>query len=549
MQHAPTVDHADAVRAELARIVASPDFDASERNRQFLTYVVGETLADRADRIKAYSIATSVFGRDENFDPQLDSIVRIEAGRLRRSLEHYYLTSGAQSTLRIAIPRGTYVPTFISMADVDAGDDVGSVVARHRPARDRHPERKPVILVLDFGDESVDQSRFLASGLTRQIVVGLTRFAALSIFGQQTAQELRAERDLAKLRCALGVDYFVSGGVYHSGGLLHVDVILIEAESGRFLWAETFERPCDPADLLLIRDEVAANVVRTLAQPWGVLFSNLAAASEGKRMDDLTSFDAIVRYHQYGAAFDAALYPVTRATLERAVQIDRDFGEAWACLSMLQKDALRFGFRVAGDPPAPVMMKRAMESARRAVSLSPHSSLCFLALGQACWFTGDIEGGLSALSTALKLNPNDTEVMAELGQRQCMRMDWDVGVAHILAAYERNPALPPNFRVGLALWHFVHGRLFEAQSEVARMSASGIMYRHFMMAVVSHALGNTAEAREAIDAMLAIDPVYGSHVKEDLMLRGVHPDLISRLVAGLRAAGLPDMAQAAVGLA
>ena len=102
----------EAVRAELGRILESPHFDASERNRGFLTYVVEEALAGRTDRIKAYTIATEVFGRDAKFDPQLDSIVRIEAGRLRRSLERYYLTDGRTSHLRIDIPRGGYVPVF-----------------------------------------------------------------------------------------------------------------------------------------------------------------------------------------------------------------------------------------------------------------------------------------------------------------------------------------------------------------------------------------------------------------------------------------------------
>ena len=101
-----------ASRDALQRVLASPDFDATERIRRFLTYVVEETLNGRPERIKAYSIATSVFGRDENFDPQIDSIVRIVAGRMRRSLEHYYLTSGRNDPLHIRIPKGSYVPVF-----------------------------------------------------------------------------------------------------------------------------------------------------------------------------------------------------------------------------------------------------------------------------------------------------------------------------------------------------------------------------------------------------------------------------------------------------
>ena len=76
------------VRGELERILSSPEFETSERNRRFLRQVVEETLGGRADRIKAYSVATRVFGRGDDFDPVLDSIVRIEAARLRRALEH-----------------------------------------------------------------------------------------------------------------------------------------------------------------------------------------------------------------------------------------------------------------------------------------------------------------------------------------------------------------------------------------------------------------------------------------------------------------------------
>ena len=102
----------DGVREELQRILQSSDFEASERNQRFLEYVVEETLAGRAGRVKAYSVATQVFGREGGFDPQADPIVRIEASRLRRALERYYLTAGSDDPIRITIPKGSYVPGF-----------------------------------------------------------------------------------------------------------------------------------------------------------------------------------------------------------------------------------------------------------------------------------------------------------------------------------------------------------------------------------------------------------------------------------------------------
>ena len=99
------------IRAELARVVESPEFSVTERVRAFLRYVVEETLSGRADRIKAYSIAIEVFERDEAFTPD-DPVVRIEAGRLRRALERYYLVAGQTDPVQIDIPKGGYVPVF-----------------------------------------------------------------------------------------------------------------------------------------------------------------------------------------------------------------------------------------------------------------------------------------------------------------------------------------------------------------------------------------------------------------------------------------------------
>ncbi len=126
-------DH--AVRTQLERILASDHFDASERNRRFLRYVVEECLDGRAQQIKAYCIAVSVFNREPSFDPQSDPIVRLEAGRLRRSLDHYYLTAGRDDPIRIVVPKGGYAPRFERMS----GEPPPALPGPHAvPATDAH---------------------------------------------------------------------------------------------------------------------------------------------------------------------------------------------------------------------------------------------------------------------------------------------------------------------------------------------------------------------------------------------------------------------------
>ncbi len=101
-----------AVRAALARLLASPPICKSAQLTNFLSFVVEEALAGRGDRIKAYTVATSALGRGETFDPQTDPIVRVEAARLRRALRAYYANGEHDQAIMIELPTGTYTPVF-----------------------------------------------------------------------------------------------------------------------------------------------------------------------------------------------------------------------------------------------------------------------------------------------------------------------------------------------------------------------------------------------------------------------------------------------------
>ena len=100
-------------RAELRRVLDSPDFPATPRNRRFLEFAAEKVLAGHEGKIDPYDIGTEVFGRPESFNPLTDPIVRIEAGKLRRDLETYYLKSGRANPLRLTLPKGGYRPEFV----------------------------------------------------------------------------------------------------------------------------------------------------------------------------------------------------------------------------------------------------------------------------------------------------------------------------------------------------------------------------------------------------------------------------------------------------
>src|SRR6185295_18209677 len=104
-------DHS-GIRAELGKVLSSTLFANSPRMSRFLQFVVETALDGNGDRIKEYVIAIEVFAKPADYDPQADSTVRTEAGKLRARLARYYDGDGREDPVVITIPRGAYVPQF-----------------------------------------------------------------------------------------------------------------------------------------------------------------------------------------------------------------------------------------------------------------------------------------------------------------------------------------------------------------------------------------------------------------------------------------------------
>ena len=530
----------DSVRSQLHRILGSATFDTSERNRKFLEYVVEEALAGRAGRVKAYNIATTVFGRNSDFDPQNDPVVRIEARRLRRSLEYYYLTGGKDDDLTISIPKGGYAPLFRMTAagQLGATSEIEGMPPDFKPEPRVSSLNGPIIFVASFEEEG-DQSAFpnFTHGFMRALIVALTRFNDLVVYGTETSLGYGKDVNHEKLRTELGIDFLVMGGTVISPEQFDVEVLLIDAKTGQSLWAENFGENLTPKNIVAVRDEVANSIARSLAQPFGVIFSQKAQETDGRPPEDLESYDCVIKYYRYWRSITPDLHAQARTCLEQAIARNPHYAEALACLSQIYTDAYRFGFESGLDEDDP--RDRALALARRAIYLASSSSRGHQALARAYWFIGDTQASLTSLQTALSLNPNDTEIMADLGMHYVMIMDWEKGVPLLEQAYQRNPALPTNFRIAFSLFHLAHGRYEEAFNEAQKIEARGVVYGHVVTAAAAAGLGLQGEAASAISAITSIDPDYGQHIVSDLQKRSLHPDLIALIVDLLEQADLP----------
>ncbi|MEM8653074.1 MAG: hypothetical protein AAGF54_21315, partial [Pseudomonadota bacterium] len=99
--------------AALDKIILSSSLSISPQSSSFLRYIVEQKLKGNEQQIKAYTVAIDALGKDETFDSSTNPLVRVQAVKLRKTLELYYATHGSEDELRIEIPKGTYVPEFI----------------------------------------------------------------------------------------------------------------------------------------------------------------------------------------------------------------------------------------------------------------------------------------------------------------------------------------------------------------------------------------------------------------------------------------------------
>jgi adenylate cyclase len=271
---------ADDIRRQLDRIVASGGFANAERMSRFLRYVVERSIAGESEQIKEYSIGVDVFGRNADYDPRLDSIVRVEARRLRSKLDEYYASDGRGDDVIISIRRGTYVPAFerrtaepIPAATVAAptapihprrswraGIAMALVVvaivsfAAWRRGLWATPSTTPTIslAVLPFTHYSTDAADVLVAGrLTEDLTSELARLGTVRVIAHTSVLQFTGTRTPAQqIAQSLNADLLIEGSVSRSGPSLEASIRLIGGRSNYKLWVQNFAGPAnDPREL------------------------------------------------------------------------------------------------------------------------------------------------------------------------------------------------------------------------------------------------------------------------------------------------------------
>src|SRR5262249_16094358 len=115
--------------AQLERILHGRTLHGSDNLKAFLRFVVDRSIENQEGQLKEYVIPREVFGRSSDFDSSVDTVVRVQAGRLRTKLHEYYETEGKDDGLIILLPKGQYTPVFSYAQKKEDGDSDGREAA------------------------------------------------------------------------------------------------------------------------------------------------------------------------------------------------------------------------------------------------------------------------------------------------------------------------------------------------------------------------------------------------------------------------------------
>ena len=571
---------ADEVRTQVDRMTASADFNRSPQLGAFLRFVVESVLSGKGDRIKAYIIGVEVLRRDVKFDPQLDPIVRVEATRLRRTIDRYYAGLGADDAIRIDLPRGSYVPTFsrraaaapapprafmllpldrwpirlLALAAVAAIVVVIALSQRHAlgpnvtaapPAAPRSTvaalppgNGMPVLLMAPFevsgapGPHSIS-----AHSLAEMLSNAFTHFDLVNVLPEPRDRPAAPGPDSAPAH-EPRADYRFSGSVeYGADGSAQLSFRLIDAADGSIIWSRAIDRVVADDGKASAEEKVVRDLAGTLLQPYGVIYAR-------QRTRVLNGTDTDPRYRclvdviESFSSFDAGEFARGRDCLEQLRSRDPSFALGFSYLAAVDLREYLYGIGARpGDAPP---LERGLIAARRGVELNPESSRAYEMVFVILFSRHEFAAAFEAADKAVALNRYDMRLLGAYGARLISSDDIEKGLALLRQAGNEGTVRPPFEEFFLFLGEYLRGDMSDAVFHADQISNDSFQLGLIARALAAAARGNGGAARAALARLVALNPAWRDDPRGTLERFFVAPVIVERLAGDLAAAGLPE---------
>jgi adenylate cyclase len=395
----------------------------------------------------------------------------------------------------------------------------------------------PAIAVLPFANMSGDpEQEYFADGVTEDIITALSQFQPFGVLARNSTFRYKGQSvDVRELGDDLGADYLVEGSIRRAHDRIRVTVQLLDASNGRHLWSDSYDRELTAADLFAIQDEIATQVATTVADVQGVIPRTISKDTRRKRTEDLSSYECVLRLHEYNRVISAEAHRAALDCLERTVKADPYYSDAWAALSEIYAEMHALGFNPKDNP-----LDLALDAAERAVALEPTSQHAQWAMAYTYFQRRDLENYLAAVDKVVRLNPNDAYYLGYAGWAIAFSGQWERGRALIEKAIKLSPYYPGWWHYPLVIEHYHKGEYELAIAEAQKLDLPDFFWTPMMYAAIYAETGRIADAQAQLAEALRQNPDLAVRPRQYLGNYIFPDEVIERIMDGLIKAGLPD---------
>jgi adenylate cyclase len=363
---------------------------------------------------------------------------------------------------------------------------------------------RPVIAVLPFDNMSGDpEQEYFADGVTEDIITRLAQFPDLLVLGRNTTFQFKGQAvDIPTIAEKLGADYVVEGSIRRGGDTVRVSAQLLGGEEWAHVWAKTYDQALDPENIFAIQDELTEAIASRIGDPYGEVGQHEFQRSIRRSPEQLSSYECVLRYFDYVRNLSPEGHKAATACLTDVVEAEPDYSVALAFLGDLHIDDIAFGFG-SSDMSSLAYGRKLIERSFRSETTDAQVQI---RLARALLLTNDYEAARHEAENALRLSPNDTDIMSVASEVFNHTGAYDRSQDLITKVELLNPNYPTWMNWHPARYHFVRGEYREAirRMEMTQMGWYYMTNAHIASAHCAN--GDLEEGRKYLSVALEQRP-------------------------------------------
>jgi adenylate cyclase len=403
------------------------------------------------------------------------------------------------------------------------------------------PERA-AIAVLPFNDmSSTHDQQYLADGITEELITGLAKSPELIVMSRNATLTYKDKpTDSRQVGKDLNVRYVVEGSIQRSDQNVRVTAQLIDASTGRHLWADRYDRQI--SSIFAIRDDITRSIAGTLGGLRGKVAQAEIARLSAKNPNSFTAYDYLMRgwyeWYKFTREGNAAALDL----FEQARKIDPNYARAYVGLAWAYEVAFDYDWTDDYDKT----LQLALEMASTAVRLDPNDYQAQWVLGWAYLYNRQYERATAHYLRARELNPNDTDLLTEMGNFLIYIGQPKQAIDQVKEAIRLNP-FHENWYLEYLGWAYEEAgmplkaiEILEQAIDLQNPDEYQLWYFPTLAAAYAHpTVKRMDDAAKIVKTFLSRKPEFSTS-KAVSRYPYRTKELVDRYVNALRRAGLPE---------